>query len=176
MIKISNYVLWFTGLSGSGKTTIANLLVELLREKGNSVVLLDGDTVRETLSRDLGYTKTQRNKHIKRVANVCYLISKSEVMSVACVISPSKKIRKFARNLIGDNFIEIFIKCPINVCAKRDVKGHYEKAKKGEIDFVGFNVPYEEPENPEIVIETNKETVIQAVEKIMNFLLGCDKN
>jgi len=164
--------IWFTGLSGAGKTTIASLLVERLRAKGKGLVVLDGDMVRKTISSDLGYTKEERDKHITRVAQACELITKNKVMNVACVISPTKKIREYARSIIGkDAFFEIYVKCPIDICEKRDVKGHYKKVRSGEIkDFVGITVPYEEPENPDLVLETDRESVEESTNKIINLL------
>ena len=165
-----SYTIWFTGLSGSGKTTIAEGLVRRLRRENISVVLLDGDEVRKTLSADLGYTKEQRDKHITRVANMCYLITKNNVLNVACVISPTKKIRRYASGLIGDKFIEVYVKCPLSRCEERDVKGLYSKARKEHIDFVGINVPYEEPEQPDIVLFTDIEKPDESVNKLYYFI------
>ena len=164
--------IWFTGLSGSGKTTIADLLAKKLRSKGMSLVVLDGDIVRKTISSDLGYTKEERDKHITRVAQACELITKNGVINLACVISPTKKIRKYASSIIGkDNFLEVYVKCPIEICEKRDVKGHYKKVRSGEIEhFVGINVPYEEPENPSLVLETKKESIEESTNKIIKLL------
>ena len=169
-MKSKGFTLWFTGLSGSGKSTIAEGLARKLRMIDISVVLLDGDEVRKTLSSDLGYTKEERDFHITRVANVSYLITKNDVICIACVISPTKKIRDFARKTIN-NFIEVYTKCPISVCMKRDVKGHYQKVKNGEIkDFVGINVPYEEPEKPEIILDTDKESVNESIDRLLQYL------
>lgn len=162
--------IWFTGLSGSGKTTIANELVKKLRNNGIPVVLLDGDVVRETLSRDIEYTKEERDKHITRVADVCYLITLNGVLNIACVVSPTEKIRRYARNLIK-NFVEVYVKCPISVCEKRDAKGHYKKVRSGEIkDFVGINIKYEEPKSPDIILNTDKETIEDSVNKLFKYL------
>ena len=134
------------------------------------LVVLDGDIVRQTLSKDLGYTKEERDKHITRVVHACELITKNSVLNVACVISPTKEVRDYARSLIG-NFVEVYVKCPIEVCEKRDVKGHYAKARSGEIEhFVGINVPYEEPESAELVLETDKEDVEESVSKLISEL------
>lgn len=164
------YTIWFTGLSGSGKTTIANELVKRLRKRNIPVVLLDGDIVRKTLSRDLGYTKEDRDKHITRVADNCHLINENGISCLACVISPTRKIRKYARDLTN-NFIEVYIKCNLDVCEKRDVKGYYKQARDGEIkDFVGINIPYEAPQAPEITIETDTETLSESVNKLLKYL------
>ena len=167
---MNGYTIWFTGLSGSGKTTIAEELAKVLRENHVDVVLLDGDIVRQNLSKDLGYTKEERDIHITRVANVCYLIGTNDVLNIACVLSPTRKIRRYARNKIK-NFIEVYVKCHIETCIKRDVKGHYKKAKEGKLkNFVGIDIQYEEPEKPEIIINTDKESIKEGVDKILDFL------
>jgi len=165
------YVLWFTGLSGSGKTTIARHLATELRKRNKPFVLLDGDEVRKTLSVDLGYTKCDRNKHMTRVACMCYLISANNVLSIACVLSPTARIRRYARNLIGSYFIEVYVKCSIEECERRDVKGLWTRARKGFVkEFVGLNIPYETPRRPEIILKTDKETVTQSVSKLIKYL------
>jgi adenylylsulfate kinase len=169
---MSGKTLWFTGLSGAGKSTIAKELVSKLRDMQIPIVLLDGNVVRETLSSDLGYTKEDRDKNITRIAQVCYLVSINDILNIACVISPTKAIREYARKLIGENnFVEIFVRCPIDVCEKRDVWGHYKKFRNGEIQhLVGITVPYEEPDHPDIKIETDTECVEESVEKIVLYL------
>jgi len=165
------YVIWFTGLSGSGKSTIARFLATELRKRDKPFLLLDGDEVRKTLSIDLGYKKYDRNKHITRVACVCYLASANKILSIACVISPARRIRRYAKQLVGKYFIEVYVKCPSDVCKERDVKGHWGKAEKGIIkDFVGMNIPYEKPVYPDIVLETDKETVTESVNKLIKYL------
>lgn len=167
---MKGYAIWFTGISGSGKTTIADDLVKIFHKRNIPVVLLDGDIVRKTLSHDLGYSKEERDKHITRVADVCHLINLNGILTIACVLSPTRKIRRYARKLIN-NFIEVYIKCPYDVCEQRDVRGYYKQVRDGEIkDFVGYNIPYEEPEKPEIILETDKETVKESVNKIISYL------
>ena len=164
------HTIWFTGLSGSGKTTIANKVANYLRKQGIPVVVLDGDEVRKTLSADLGYTKEDRDRHIKRVAHVCKILTDNHILTISCVISPTKEIRDYARSLIK-NFIEVYIKCSYEKCEQRDVKGLYKKAKEGEIqNFVGISVPYEEPDHPEVVLDTEKETVDESVHKLLTAL------
>jgi len=164
------YTIWFTGISGSGKTTIANELVKILRKRSIPVVLLDGDIVRKTLSHDLGYSKEDRDKHITRVADVSHLVNMNGILTIACVLSPTRKIRRYARKLIS-NFIEVYIKCPYEVCEQRDIKGYYKQVREGKIKhFVGYNIPYEEPENPEIVLQTNKETITESVQNLLCYL------
>tara|TARA_Y100000310_G_scaffold289106_1_gene315259 strand:+ start:59 stop:580 length:522 start_codon:yes stop_codon:yes gene_type:complete len=162
--------IWFTGLSGSGKTTIAQKAAEKIRQLGNQIVILDGDEVRKSLSKDLGYSIEDRNKHITRVADVCSLITKYGVLNIACVVSPTKKIRDYAKSVIP-NIIQVYIKCDIEECKNRDPKGHYQKVAAGEIkDFVGIDLPYEEPEDPDLIIETDKETADQSVHKLLETL------
>jgi len=171
MNQKGGYVIWFTGHSGSGKTTIAKKLAKELEKRNKPFMLLDGDEVRKTLSVDLGYTKWDRNKHITRVACVCYLASANNVLSIACVLSPVRRIRRYARQLIGEKFIEVYVKCSIDVCKERDVKGHWAKVEKGIIkEFVGYNIPYDEPIYPEIVLETDKESEYESVRKLINYL------
>lgn len=170
MNENKGYTLWFVGLLGSGKTTIANEVVKILRERNISVVLFDGDIVRKTLSPDLKYTKKDRDEQIRRGANVCYLVSKSNVLNISCTNSATKNERRYARNLIK-NFVEVYVKCPISVCEKRDVKGYYRLVRDGKLkNFVGIDIKYEEPEFPDIVLETDKETVEESVNKLIEYL------
>jgi adenylyl-sulfate kinase len=165
------FTLWFTGLSGSGKSTIANKIVEIMRNEGMPVVLVDGDEVRKSISKELGYTKEERDKHVTRMADICYLINKSGVSCVASVISPTRSIRRYARSIIK-NFIEIYVKCDIETCKKRDAKGLYKKVETGEIkDFVGINIPYEEPKNPEIIVDTTKMSFDECVDLILRVII-----
>ena len=167
---MSGHTIWFTGLSGSGKTTIANEVVKTLREKNISVVLLDGDVVRKTLSPNIGYSKKERCEQARRVANVCYLISENNVMSIACGISSASKERQYARSIIS-NFIEVYLKCPLEVCEKRDAKGYYRLARDGKLkNFVGIDIKYEEPESPDVVLETDKERVEESANKLIRYL------
>jgi len=175
MNQKGEYVVWFTGLSGSGKTTIAKGLALELKKRKKPFVMLDDDKVRKTLSSDLGYTKYDRNKHIVRVANMCYIISANNIMSIACVLSPIRRIRKYARDLVGRKyFVEVYVKCPIEVCEERDVKGYWTKARKGFMkNFVGIDVPYEEPlfpTFPEVILNTDKEKVSESINKIVKYL------
>lgn len=168
--KMKGYTLWFTGLSGSGKTTIANGVVNSLRERNTPVVLLDGDIVRKALSPNLKYTKEDRDEQVRRIANVCYLISESNVHNISCTNSVTKKERHYARDLI-DNFIEVYVKCPISVCEERDVKGYYRLVREGKLkNFVGIDIKYEEPGSPDVVLETDKETVEESINKLVKYL------
>ena len=167
---MEGFVLWFTGLSGSGKSTIADRVAEKLRERGLKIERLDGDTVRKSLTRDLGFSERDRNENIRRVAFVAKLLSRNGVGVIASFISPYRKIRNHVREEVT-NFVEVYAKCPLEICIERDPKGLYKKALNGEIEnFTGVSHPYEEPENPEILLETDKETVDECVEKVINKL------
>ena len=162
--------IWFTGLSGSGKSTIARILEKRLRQLGRKVEVLDGDVVRTNLSKGLGFSKEDRDTNIKRIGFVCQLLTRNDVVAIAAAISPYREVRDYNRSLIG-NFVEVYTKCALEECAKRDVKGLYQKAMAGEIKgFTGVDDPYEEPLNAEVVCETDKETAEQSAEKVFQKL------
>ncbi len=165
-------ILWFTGLPSSGKSTIAHKLEEELNKRGIHTYVLDGDNVRRGLNSDLGFSPEDRRENIRRIGEVAKLFVDAGLIVMAAFISPYRESRRFVRNLVEPGeFIEIYVKCPLEVCEARDVKGLYKKARRGEIkDFTGISAPYEEPENPEIVVETDKESVEESVEKILNYL------
>lgn len=164
------FTLWFTGLSGAGKTTISNAVEKELRRLEMNVEHLDGDIVRKYLSRDLGFTKEDRAKNIERVTFVASLLTKYGVATLVSFISPYEDKRQEAREMIG-TFIEVYVKCPIEICEKRDVKGLYQKARNGEIDyFTGITDPYEEPKNPEVVIDTSEMNETQCTEAVLDHL------
>lgn len=166
----AGFTLWLTGLSGAGKTTIAVALEQKLRERGVKIERLDGDTVRESLTRDLGFSKEDRDKNIERVTFVAKLLSRNGVGVVASLISPYIAMRDYARAQTT-NFIEVFVDAPLQVCADRDVKGMYAKAFAGQIpNFTGVSDPYEAPVKPEIVVHTDQETVEESVGKILTYL------
>ena len=161
------FVIWFTGLSGAGKSTIAEKLEPVLRERGCKVEMLDGDVVRTNLSKGLGFNKEDRDTNIRRIGFVAHLLSRNGVAAICSAISPYREIRDENRALIGD-FVEVFVKCPIDVLAERDVKGLYKKALAGEIkNFTGVSDPYEDPLNAEVVVETDRETVDESTAKII---------
>ena len=169
-MKEKGFTLWFTGLPCSGKTTIAKIVEKKLKEKGMRVERLDGDVVRESLTRDLGFSKEDRDKNIERVTFVAKLLSRNGVAVLVSFISPYREARDRARKECM-NFVEVFVKCPIEVCEKRDVKGMYKLARAGKIkDFTGIDDPYEEPLNPELVIESDKETPDESAGRVMNKL------
>ncbi len=164
------FTLWFTGLSGSGKTTIARLVERELLDRGLKVERLDGDIVRQSLTRDLGFSKEDRDKNIERVTFVAKLLTRNGVAVLCSFISPYRERRARSRQEIGE-FIEVYVECPVEECARRDVKGLYAKAFAGEIaDFTGVSDPYEEPENPEIICHTAQETPDESAAKIIAYL------
>jgi adenylylsulfate kinase len=165
------FTLWFTGLSGAGKTTISRLLEGHLRERGSKLEILDGDVVRENLSKGLGFSKEDRDTNIRRIAFVADLLSRNGVPVITAAISPYAEIRAEARELMGERFIEVYVKASVDTCAERDVKGLYAKAFAGEIkEFTGVSDPYEAPENPEIVCDTEGETAEESAQKLIEYL------
>ncbi len=173
--KIKNQkscVLWFTGLSGSGKSTIANELEKRLNEMGYHTYLLDGDNIRAGLNKDLGFTKEDRRENIRRIAEVAKLFIDAGLITITAFISPFREDREMAKNIIGEkDFIEVFVDAPLEECIKRDPKGLYKKALRGEIkDFTGIDSPYERPDKPGIHIRTGKMGVDECVSKIMGYL------
>jgi adenylyl-sulfate kinase len=164
------FTLWFTGLSGAGKSTLSRALSEILRARGRNVEILDGDEVRENLSKGLGFSREDRDTNIRRIGYVCHLLSRNGVVAISAAISPFRDVRDENRKRIG-NFVEVYVKCPLEVLIERDVKGLYKKALAGQIkDFTGVSHPYEEPLHPEIVIESDQETVEQSVSHIIVWL------
>lgn len=161
------FTLWFTGLSGAGKSTLADVIEPMLKERGCKVEVLDGDVVRTNLSKGLGFSKEDRDTNVRRIGYVAQLLTRNDVAVITAAISPYANVRRECREMIG-NFVEVFVKCPVEVCAERDVKGLYKKAMAGEIPhFTGVSDPYEEPENAEVVVETNSETPEQSAAKII---------
>lgn len=171
MSSRKGFTLWLTGLSGAGKTTLAALLATELRARGVSVEVLDGDEVRTNLSKGLGFSKEDRDTNIRRIGYVCRLLSRNGVGAVSAAISPYSAIRDEVRRAVeqdGAAFIEVFVKCPIAVLAERDVKGLYKKALAGELKgFTGVSDPYEEPLAPDVVVETDRESVELSIGKIL---------
>lgn len=164
------FTVWFTGLSGAGKTTIAEQLDRVLRERGLKVESLDGDVVRTNLSKGLGFSKEDRDTNIRRIGFVCRLLSRNGVAAIASAISPYRDVRDEVRGGIGD-FVEVYVKCPIDVLSERDVKGLYKKAIAGEIaNFTGVSDPYEEPLHPEVLVESDKETEAESLAKVIGKL------
>jgi adenylylsulfate kinase len=170
ILSEKGYVLWFTGPPGAGKTTLAERLKTILNNNGTVVEILDGDEIRKGLSKDLGFSKEDREKHNERVMFVAKLLSRNGIVTLVPLISPYRAVRERARKEIP-NFIEIYIKCPLDVLIKRDPKGLYKKALAGEItNLTGLQDTYEEPLSPEIVIDTNAKTIEESVNTILEFL------
>ncbi|MGB7338679.1 MAG: adenylyl-sulfate kinase [Phototrophicaceae bacterium] len=158
------FVLWFTGLSGAGKTTIAQALLPKLQEKGMKIERLDGDVVRESLTKDLGFSKEDRDKNIERVTFVAKLLSRNNVGVLASFISPYAATRQYVSDQTT-NFLEVYVSTPLEVCEDRDVKGMYAKARTGEIkNFTGISDPYEVPVNPDIEVPTHEQTLEESVD------------
>ena len=165
-------ILWFTGLSGAGKSTIAHALEDTLHKQNIRTYVLDGDNVRRGLCKDLGFTDTDRAENIRRIGEVSRLMMQAGVITLTAFISPFRSDRQIARSLVdtGD-FIEIYCKAPLEVCEGRDPKGLYKKARAGQIpDFTGIDSPYEEPQTPEIVVDTEQQSVDECVETILTWL------
>jgi len=167
-----SFVIWFTGLSGSGKSTLANFLEQKLHNNGILTCILDGDNIRFGLNKDLDFSDEGRKENIRRIGEVAKLMTDAGIVVLTAFISPFREDRKTVRELMNKNdFIEIYVKCDLSVCEERDVKGLYSKARAGEIkDFTGIDSPYEEPENPEFVVDTTENSVEESVERIFKFL------
>src|SRR5437763_8412878 len=162
----AGFTIWFTGLSGAGKSTLSEIIGKRLKERGRNVEVLDGDIVRTHLSKGLGFSREDRDTNIKRIGFVCSLLTRNGVVCISAAIAPYSEAREWARREIG-NFVEVYIKCPLEVCRQRDVKGLYKLVDEGKIkNFTGVDDPYEEPEHPELVIETDKETIEESVSRI----------
>jgi adenylylsulfate kinase len=170
----SSFLVWFTGLSGSGKSTLANLLEIELLSRGIHTYLLDGDNVRLGLNKDLSFSETDRTENIRRVGEVSKLMIDAGLVTIAAFISPFNADREKVKKSVGiENYIEIYVNTPIEVCIERDTKGLYEKAIKGEIlNFTGISSPYEIPESPSLIINTSEIANDQAISKILNLVLA----
>jgi adenylylsulfate kinase len=167
-------VIWLTGLPGSGKTTIAKALSPKLKGSGFKVELLDGDIVRKELSPELGFTKQDRQLHSRRVVYLCKLLSRNGIATIVCLISPYREFRRYARREINvdNNFYEVYVKCSLGTYMRRDPKGLYKKALAGEIkDLSGLQDPYDESENPEVIVNTGEQTSEECVNVILKRVL-----
>lgn len=167
-----SFVIWFTGLSGSGKSTLAKHLEKILHERKLSTYSLDGDNIRQGLNQDLSFSEVDRRENIRRIAETAKLFVDAGVIVTSSFISPYKEERDLARSILeGDEFIEVFVKASVDECERRDVKGLYKKARAGKIKkFTGISDPYEEPDNPEIIIDTEELSVEDSVNQILGYL------
>ena len=171
--KHRSLVIWFTGLSGSGKSTLAGKVEEMLFSKGIKTYILDGDNVRKGMNNNLGFSPADRKENIRRIGEMSKLFVDAGIVVLTAFISPYRSDREIVKRLLEDGeFIEVYVKCPLNVCEQRDVKGLYKKARAGEIkDFTGINAPYEEPENPQLIVESDKMSADEAARKIYDSIL-----
>ncbi|MDG5787837.1 adenylyl-sulfate kinase [Evansella sp. AB-P1] len=170
--KLNNHkscTIWFTGLSGSGKSTLANAVENRLHELGTRSYVLDGDNIRHGLNNDLGFSPDDRKENIRRIGEVSKLFVDGGSIVLTAFISPYKDDRKVVRDLLDENeFFEVYVKCSISECEKRDPKGLYKKARNGDIkEFTGISAPYEEPENPEIIVETDRFSIEECVDQVI---------
>ncbi len=168
----TGFVLWFTGLSGAGKSTIAEYLTPVLRERGVKIEVLDGDVVRTNLSKGLGFSKEDRDTNIRRIGFVANMLARNDVGVITAAISPYADVRDECRKICEATFIEVYVEAPLEVVEERDTKGLYKKARSGEIkNFTGVSDPYEAPENAEIVVHTGTESIEESSTKILDYLV-----
>ena len=172
LMKQKGLTLWLTGLSGSGKSTIAVELEHALIENSHQAYILDGDNIRHGLNKNLGFSPEDRSENIRRIGEVAKLFTDANIITITAFISPYRQDRENARKLQKDGeFIEVYVKCPLDVCEQRDTKGLYKKARAGEVkEFTGISAPYEEPLNPEITIDTSKLSVEESTKAILSYL------
>jgi adenylylsulfate kinase len=171
ILGYENMVFWFTGLSGSGKSTLGRALENKLFGDGIISYVLDGDEIRIGINKDLDFSINSRKENIRRIGEISKILYESGIFVIACFISPLRDARDSIRKLIGKDFIEIFVKCNLAECEKRDPKGLYKKVRKGFVkEFTGISSPYEEPEHPELIVDTEKLTIEESIAQIYNFI------
>ena len=178
LLNQKSKVIWMTGLSGSGKTTVAKGVERYLHSQGILSQLLDGDNIRVGISNNLSFSADDRTENIRRIAEVSKLFLNCGIVTLNCFISPTIEIRNIAKKIIGEeNFIEVYINATLETCENRDIKGLYKKARKGEIkDFTGISAPFEAPKNPEIEINTSQLSIDESVQKVLDYILPIIKN
>lgn len=170
-MQLPGFTIWFTGLPCSGKSTVSVILEETFRKERGMVEVLDGDVIRTNLSKGLGFSREDRETNLMRIAFVCNLLTRNGVPNIAAAISPFDNVREQVRDLIGDGYVEVYTRCPVEKCIERDVKGMYKKALAGEIKgFTGVDDPFDEPEDPEVICDTDKETPEESAAKIISYL------
>lgn len=171
LLNQKSCLIWFTGLSGSGKSTIASAVQQSLYNSGNCCYVLDGDNIRHGINSDLGFSESDRIENIRRIREIGYLFVDSGLITLAAFISPHQKAREEIRKQLSDKFIEVYVRCPLDICEKRDPKGLYKKARKKEIaQFTGISSPYEAPENPEIILDSSRLNVQQSCDIVIDYL------
>jgi adenylylsulfate kinase len=172
--SVAHKAIWFTGLPCSGKTTLAIALEKVLTERGIKCYILDGDILRKGLNKNLGFSEADRKENIRRAAEVSKLFMEAGTITLNCFVSPTIEIREMAKNIIGkENFIEVYVNCPLAVCEQRDTKGHYAKARKGELpDFTGVGAVYEPPLHPDIELRTDINSVQECIKNLVDFLFN----
>jgi adenylylsulfate kinase len=170
LLKQNGFVIWMTGLSGSGKSTLAKGMENEFHQKGVLSKLLDGDNLRSGLNNNLGFSEADRLENIRRTAEVCKLFAQTGILTIASFVSPTLEIRQLARQIIGEDFFyEVYVNCPFDICAQRDVKGLYKKALNGEIkNFTGLDAPFEAPEKPFLELRTHEKSLDECLESLMN--------
>ena len=173
LLNQKSKVVWMTGLSGSGKTTIAKGVEKHLHSQGVLNQLLDGDNIRTGISNNLSFSYKDREENIRRISEISKLFMNCGIVTLNCFISPTTSIRQIAKDIIGkNNFIEVYINAPIEICEERDVKGLYKKARKGEIEnFTGISSPFEAPEDPELEINTSELSIYESIQELVNYIL-----
>ncbi|ADR22412.1 adenylyl-sulfate kinase [Marivirga tractuosa] len=172
MLKQKSIVIWMVGLSGSGKSTLARALENSLHEEGYLTQLLDGDNMRTGINNNLGFSPEDRTENIRRAAETAKLFMNAGLVTICSFISPTDEIRKMAKEIIGDGYVEVYVDCPVEVCEERDVKGLYAKARKGEIpDFTGVSAPFDAPKNPEVAVDTANQTLEQSHQELVKAII-----
>jgi len=172
MLNQKSIVIWMVGLSGSGKSTLARALENSLHEEGYLTQLLDGDNMRTGINNNLGFSQEDRTENIRRAAETAKLFINAGLVTICSFISPTDDIRKMAKDIIGDGYVEVYIDCPVEVCEQRDVKGLYAKARKGEIpDFTGISAPFDEPQNPDVAVDTANQTLEESHQQLVKAII-----